>query len=132
MNSKITDSIDNFEKALGELNEYLAIPVENKRDRAGVIKAFEFSFELAWKTLQKITKDEGLESGGPKSSLKNAFEMNLIKNSEESIYIEMLRDRNLMSHVYRDELSKEIFNRIKKQYVNVLNNLLNELKRRFK
>ena len=127
MSERISNSIKNFEKALGQLNEYLSSPVEDARDRSGVIQAFEFTFELVWKTFKKIADEEGLDAGGPKSSLKAALQIGYIEASEEDIYISMLSDRNLISHTYREELSKEIFERIKNQYLGVLNQLLKRL-----
>ena len=53
MNEKIKNSIENYEKALKKLHEFLSEPIVNDRDRAGIIKAFEFTFELSWKTIQK-------------------------------------------------------------------------------
>jgi len=34
---------ENFNKALAKLREFVAMPIENERDRAGVIQAFEFT-----------------------------------------------------------------------------------------
>ncbi len=39
---------DNFAKALARLREFAALPIANDRDRAGVIQAFEFTFEQCW------------------------------------------------------------------------------------
>jgi nucleotidyltransferase substrate binding protein (TIGR01987 family) len=128
MSEKVKRSIENFELALKKLNEYLSTPVVSDRDRSGVIQAFEFTFELTWKTLQKLSDDEGLEVSGPKSALKNGFKLGLISSDEEAIYLAMLEDRNLMTHTYREELSKEIFSRIESSYTNSLNNLLKSLK----
>ena len=66
----INNSIVHFEKAYVELCEYIDLPIQNNRDRAGIIKAFELTFELTWKILQKIAQDDGVYTGGPKSSLK--------------------------------------------------------------
>jgi len=130
MSEKVKRSIENFELALKKLNEYLSIPVVSDRDRSGVIQAFEFTFELTWKTLQKLSHEEGLEVSGPKSALKNGFKLGLISSGEEATYLAMLEDRNLMTHTYREELSKEIFSRIETNYLSVLNRLLKNLKKR--
>lgn len=45
---------ENFSKALAKLREFVAMPIENERDRAGVIQAFEFTFEQCWKAFQRI------------------------------------------------------------------------------
>lgn len=131
MNEKVKYSIQNLEAAFDKLSEYLSLPIENDRDRAGIIKAFEFTFELARKTFQKIAVDEGLEIGGPKTALKHAFKLNIIINEEESTWLQMLNDRNLMSHTYREKLSHEVVNRIQKNYVSSFSKVLGGLKARF-
>ena len=131
MSVKIKNSIENFKKAYTKLEEYLALPIENDRDRSGIIKAFEFTFELAWKTFQKVAVDEGLEAGGPKSSLKQAFKLNIISNDQESHWLQMLDDRNLMSHTYRDQLSKMVVDRIQNQHKASLNKVLKTLDKKF-
>jgi nucleotidyltransferase substrate binding protein (TIGR01987 family) len=128
MSDKIKNSVNNLEAAYAKLDEYLALPIENDRDRSGIIKAFEFTFELAWKTFQKIAIDEGLEAGGPKSSLKQAFKLNIITNDQESIWLQMLEDRNLMSRTYRDKLSKTVVERIQSQYKDAIKNTFQGLK----
>jgi nucleotidyltransferase substrate binding protein (TIGR01987 family) len=129
MNEKIKYSILNFEKAFLKLQDYLSSPILDDRDRSGIIKAFEFTFELAWKTFQKMAINDGLEAAGPKSSLKQAFQMNIIENKDETDWLLMLDDRNLMSHTYRDQLSKEVVERIQTIYLVQLKLCLTKLKK---
>jgi hypothetical protein len=42
----------NFGRALERLREFAALPVENDRDRAGIIQAFECTLEL-WKIIYR-------------------------------------------------------------------------------
>ena len=116
MNDKIKTSIANLKSAYKKLEEFLSLPIENDRDRSGIIKAFEFTFELSWKTFQKMAIKEGLDAAGPRSCLKLAFQLNIIDNTQEHIWLKMLDDRNLVSHTYRDKLSREIVERIKDEY----------------
>lgn len=132
MSEKVKISIQNLEAAWSQLDEYLKEPIINNRDRSGIIKAFEFTFELTWKTFQKISQDEGLETGGPKSALKTAFKLNLIKNDEEPLWLQMLEDRNLMSHTYRESLSKIVTEKIQQHYYQAFKNVLERLKERYK
>ncbi|MDH5582042.1 MAG: nucleotidyltransferase substrate binding protein, partial [Bdellovibrionales bacterium] len=75
---------------------------------------------------------EGLEAGGPKSSLKQGFKLNIISNQDESEWLQMLEDRNLMSHTYRDKLSKLVVERIQKQYEIAIKSVLEKLKKNYK
>ena len=49
---------------------------------------------------------------------------------DEQVFLDMLDDRNQTSHIYSEELSKEIFDRIKKNYLSAVKKLLNEIKER--
>ena len=40
----------NFKKTLEELDAFLKLPIQNDRDIAGIIQAFEFTFEQCWKS----------------------------------------------------------------------------------
>ena len=42
-------SLDNFDRALAALEDAVALPVAEDRDIGGIIKAFELTYETAWK-----------------------------------------------------------------------------------
>ena len=84
--------------------------------------------ELCWKTLKRFLLVEGIEAYTPKEVLKQAFQSHWI--SEESLWLDMLNDRNLMSHIYQESQAISIYRRIP-QYYPVLKNLLTFLKQRF-
>ena len=126
--NKFLISIDNLEKAVAELFKYVQEPIESPRDQAGVIQGFEFNFELFWKTFKKIAEGEGLQIGGPKSALKAALQMGLIQPEKETTWLTMLDDRNLASHIYHQEISSEICQRIQKSYLKEFEATLHRLK----
>ena len=131
MKDKIVRSIGNFEKALNKLHEFTDEPVITDRDRAGVIQGFEFTFEISWRIFQKIAKYEHMEIGGPKTSLKQAFTMDLIENEYEELWLKMLEDRNIMSHTYREEMSREVAQRVQGDVRCAFDRLLEKLKSRY-
>lgn len=90
----------NLKQAFGQLESYLSEPAKTDRDRAGVIQAFEFTFEQFWKAFQKVAGAQGLEANSPRQALQAAFQIRLIESMEENVWLEMLKDRNLTSHVY--------------------------------
>jgi nucleotidyltransferase substrate binding protein (TIGR01987 family) len=94
---------------------------EDELDRDGVIQRFEFTFELLWKTLKAILNYQGIECYSPRDCIKKAFRHGIIDDDE--IFLDMLEDRNLSSHVYDEETAKEIFERIKKFYLKTLEGL---------
>jgi hypothetical protein len=42
----------NYRRALAQLESFLQPPSLNEREQQGLIKAFEYTFELAWNTLR--------------------------------------------------------------------------------
>lgn len=49
----------NFSIALSALEEACKEPIVNDRDVAGIIKSFEFAYELSWNALKEILADQG-------------------------------------------------------------------------
>lgn len=106
-----------FDSAIKILDEGVKEAKDNL-GRDGVIQRFEFTFELLWKTLRLFLLDEGIITKSPKESLNEGFKFGLIK--DEEIFLDMLEDINLTSHIYSEEVTKEIFKRIKTRYLNPL------------
>jgi nucleotidyltransferase substrate binding protein (TIGR01987 family) len=117
---RVKSSVHNFSLALASLEEFLAEPIRTNRDRAGIIQAFEFTYELAWKTFQKLAQDEGLHAPSPRQAFASALQMGLILPEEESVWIAMMQDRNLTSHTYHESLATEIVQRVQSPYCPIL------------
>lgn len=66
--------------------------------RDGLIQRFEFTYELTWKTTKEYLENLGiLDKNSPRAVIKEAFAQKLILN--EDIWLLMLRDRNMTSHL---------------------------------
>jgi nucleotidyltransferase substrate binding protein (TIGR01987 family) len=126
-NSQI--SFDNFEKALSNLDLFLKTPITEARDKAGIIQAFEYSFELCWKTLQKLVVSHNKVVGSPKQAFQAAFELGWIKEIDQDRWIKMSEDRNLTSHTYKEALADEVLGRIKASHLPELQKLLETLRK---
>ena len=119
--------LQDFEKALGRFELALQTPSDNDLIRAGCIQYFEFSFELAWKTIQAYAADAGtMEIGSPKACLRHAFKMQWIGNEE--VWLSMLESRNRMAHTYDAERALEIYDQLP-AYAMSLRELIGELRR---
>lgn len=94
----------------------------------GVLHRYEFTFELAWKTLKDYLEYLGVSSntGSPREVIKESFAHNLISNGE--VWINMMLARNSLSHLYDEEASREIYDDIKSEYINELEKLVEFLK----
>jgi nucleotidyltransferase substrate binding protein (TIGR01987 family) len=91
-------------------------------EQEGVIQRFEYTFELAWKTLQDLLIYKGYEfMTGPNGTLKMAFEDGLISDHER--WRKMAKSLNTLSHVYDDEEVREIIMPIFSEYAPLLDEL---------
>lgn len=114
---EIKISVGNYSRAVQKFTEGIE-KADDDLYRDGVIQRFEFTFELFWKTLRLILQYEGFECRSPRSCIKEAFKNEYIVDDE--LYLDMLEDRNRTSHVYDEQTSLEIFERIKHQYADAL------------
>lgn len=109
---------ENYQKALIHLNS--AVLLSEKRElsdleKQGLIQGFEYTHELAWKTMQDYFKSSGSENiYGSKDATRFALKYNLIK--EGDIWMSMIADRNISSHTYQEDLVKVIPNAILLKY----------------
>lgn len=92
----------NFDRAYHLLREALnrGPQVLNVLEKEGVIQRFEYSFELAWKTLKDYMEAGGISISllTPRQVLKDAFAAKILP--EGQVWIDMLDQRNLLSHTY--------------------------------
>ena len=119
--------LQDYEKSLESLFNALAEPAANDVYRAGCIQYFEFSFELAWKSIKTVGEDQGLdECNSPKKCLRLAFTNKWI--TDEEIWLEMLLARNRMSHTYNASQALKIYDQLS-EFLQPLKDLLPALKR---
>lgn len=79
----------------------------NPLEEQGFIQAFEYTHELAWKTLSDLLKQEGYQDLlGSKDVTRKAFSLNLIENGDA--WMDMIKSRNLTVHSYNEEIAKSI------------------------
>lgn len=75
--------------------------MEDDRDQAGAIQAFEFCYELAWKMMKRVLESRGQEVGSPKDTFRKAALEKLIDDPE--LWFEFQLKRNLTSHTYEQD-----------------------------
>ena len=103
-----------LESGVGPLNEL---------EREGVIQRFEYTFELAWNTLKDRLEYDGIafRSVTPRSVIRQAYQAGMIRNGET--WLDMLTDRNLMSHTYDAARFESTVTNIHDRYLSLLNDL---------
>ena len=80
----------------------------------GQIQKFEYNIELLWKTLKVyFSEGRGITMLYPKEIIKQFFQEELITEEVYLLLIDALTSRNLLSHVYNEEIYKEIEPKLK-------------------
>lgn len=114
---------NNFQKALARLTEAIILREERpltSLEQQGLIKAFEFTFDLAWKTLQDFLRENKRpnSNGGPNVILAQALRDELIRNDQG--WKDLKASRELSSHTYDEETADEIAEKVVNTFYGLL------------
>ena len=114
-NEEIQSLFGQFKEAHSRLKEAINIKKETDIKRDAVIKRFEFTYELLWKTYKKLARSQKLDYFNPKACFQFAFKSGLIE--DEQLFVEIIDARNKTTHVYSEEEAKKIYNFIKEKVI---------------
>ena len=120
---------ESFTKALGQLNDAVDLAKTrelSKLERQGVIKGFEYTHDLAWKTLKDFLFLRGNKQiYGSRDATRESFKYGLIGEGE--IWMDMIISRNKTSHIYNEDTAIEILEVILSDYCDEFNKLYQQL-----
>ena len=124
---------DNFHNHLQVMNRAHLEDLNNEFIVSGIIDKFFIQFELGWKVFKEILKYEGRQegnSGSPREIIKAIYSCyNFI---EEDIWLHMLKDRNDCTHIYNENMAKELVEKIIREYIPAFNLVDEELQKLYK
>lgn len=116
---------ENFDRAFVLLRDALERGPDalNQLEKEGVIQRFEFSFELAWKTLKDYMEEDGFVFATitPRQVLKDAFAAKILPDGQ--VWIDMLDHRNLLSHTYNLVKFEEAVKAVHDRYLDAFDQL---------
>lgn len=116
---------NNFKNAFTFLSKAVNITSPSELEEAGIVQAYEFTFELAWKTIKDYLEFNNIVVKFPRDVIKESFKYELIDNGD--IWLDMLDKRNLMAHTYDETSSQLALSLIKNNYFPQLSKLYNLL-----
>ena len=100
----------NYNRALVELGEAVELSQTRKLTKLesqGLIQAFEYTHELAWKTLKDFIEERGnSQIFGSKDATREGFTLGLIGQGE--VWMSMVNSRNQTSHTYDESTAQQI------------------------
>lgn len=117
---------DNYKRAVTLLREAIETGIErplNQLEKEGVIQRFEYSLELAWKTMKDYLVSENVAFGEvtPRNVVRKAFESGLVTDGQ--VWMDALDARNKMSHTYDSSEFEQVIADIQKHYLAAMGEL---------
>lgn len=101
----------NYQKALGQLQKFIAKGELNELEEQGLIQAFEFTHELAWNVMKDYFEYQGTTSiTGSRDATREAFQRGLVQDGAQ--WMEMIKSRSQSSHTYNESTAKEIKDKV--------------------
>ena len=116
----------NFQKALAQLQKFIEKGELSELEEQGLIKAFEYTYELAWTTLKDFLEYQGYtDIYGSRDTIRKAYELNIIQDGEA--WMDMLESRTKTSHTYNEDTAEEICQAIQNTYYGLFLNMVKKL-----
>lgn len=113
------DEIEKFSKHLAILKGAdFKRANENDIYRMGVIGQFNLTFELAWKALQAVLKQHGVEeaeTGSPREILQLGYKVGFV--NDQATWLLMLKKRNVSVHIYNEDEVDELVILIRDSFI---------------
>jgi nucleotidyltransferase substrate binding protein (TIGR01987 family) len=117
---------DNFKRAYVLLREGIEAKQDHdlsQLEKEGVIQRFEYTIELAWKTMKDYLESQNVvfDQITPRSVIKEAFAAKIIQNGQ--VWMNALDARNKMSHTYDFKKFEEVILDIEADYLHAVEEL---------
>ncbi len=120
----------NYEKAylsLMESAEALAQEPDNRFIQDSLIQRYEYTIELAWKTMKDYLEELGFVGvTSPKKVVRKAYQEGIIAEADK--WIAALNDRNRTSHAYEETMAKMVAIAIQENHIPIFHDLYVTLK----
>jgi nucleotidyltransferase substrate binding protein (TIGR01987 family) len=109
----------NYQKALTQLNLFIAKKNNlNELEEQGLIKSFEYTYELAWNTMKDFYESQGEANiQGSRDAIRLAFKRGMIENGQE--WIDMVDSRIQTAHTYDKNTAKEVVEAVLNRYADL-------------
>lgn len=109
---------EQFSRNLEVLKRAHQEDLQNEFIISGIIDKFFIQFELGWKVLKELLIYEGRSegrTGSPREIIKAAYAC--FDFMDETIWLEMLQERNNTTHMYNEAAAKELVEHILNCYI---------------
>lgn len=132
MDEKFYKRFESFQKSLAALAEVRQRDLNDSFVLSGTGAKFSITFNLAWKVMKDIIIQDyavvDFPKGSPREVLRKAFEFRLIQSD---LWMEMLKNRNELTHDYDGEIIKDICHEIAGKYIDLFFDFQNVVEKRY-
>ncbi len=122
--------LNNYEKALNSLLKDIELATERNLsdiEQRGLIQAFEYTYELSWKTIKDFYQSIGqADIYGSKDAFRMAFNGGLVANE---VLMKTVKSRQLTSHSYNEETANLIYKDVINEYYDAFRELADSLQK---
>ena len=112
--------LENFQRALATLQRAIGLAQSrplSELEELGLIQALEFTHELSWLLIRDFLVDQGVAGiSGSCDAVREAVVRQLLPQGDETVWMAMIRSRNLTSHTYNPAVAREIADLIVDRY----------------
>ena len=117
-----TDALHTFEQVVPRY----AVLSELEKD--GLIQRFEYTFDLAWKVMQDFLKHAGYpDIKGPRACITQMAQDNMV---DAFVWEEVLTTRNELSHIYNEDKSRVLLDKIVVDFLPVLQEFKRQMEKK--
>jgi len=117
---------NNFSKALQQLTQIVEKSELNEIEKQGLIKSFEYNYELAWNTIKDFYEHQAETNiQGSRDAFRLAFKRGLIEDGQT--WMDMIKSRNQTAHTYNEETAQEIITEVENRYYQAFCDLAQKL-----
>ena len=111
--------LENYSNCLRVLkNADFSEAENNEIYRTGIIGQYDLTFELSWKAMQEVLQLQGVtdfRGGFPRDILQAGYRFGLF--DDETLWLMMLKKRNLAIHVYNEDEINEMVHLIRDSFI---------------
>lgn len=122
--------LSNYLRALDQLADAVSLRRQrplSRLEQQGLIKAFEFTHELAWNVLKDYFQYQGNTAiTGSRDAIREAFHGGLVADGET--WMATIASRNRSSHTYDEETANQLARAISDHYLTLFEELATRMK----
>lgn len=139
----LSNAVGNFDQALRQYKKWQTVINPEKTELLGIdhegivnnlhdsmVQRFEYSIDLLWKYIKSYL-DEKLnifpDVLSPDNVIRQAGKARLLSENDTKIMLEMIKKRNLISHIYHEEIA-QILSSVLPMYLTTMQKILDNIK----